>query len=98
MCRTGSWNVTILVPLDNQDIMSTLDGHTSFINSANIYGASCARVASSWLTCAPIPITCPTVGALEMASFSILWCPRHSVLVFEVKSTALSLLLERHWC
>ena len=98
VCRTGSWNVTILVPLDNQNIMSTLDRHMSFMNSANIYGASCARVASAWLTCAPILITCPMVGVLEMASFSILWCPRHSVLVFELKFTAFSLLLERHWC
>ena len=98
MCRTGSWNVTILVPLDNQNIMSTLDRHMSFMNSADIYGASWAWVASAWLMCAPILITCPTVGALEMASFSILRCPRHSVLVFEVKFTALSLLLERHWC
>ena len=84
--------------LDNQNIMSTLDRHMSFMNSANIYGVSCARVASAWLTCAPILITCPMVGVLEMASFSILWCPRHSVLVFELKFTAFSLLLERHWC
>ena len=98
VCSAGSWNVTILVPLDNQNIMSPFDRHMSFMNSADIYGASWARVASVWLTCASILIPCPMVGALETASFSILRCPRHSAWVFEVKTTALSLSFEGHGC